>query len=71
MQFGHVRRLRRLLAVIDVATAPKDLMVPGFHAHRLSGALEGFWSLRVTGNWRLTFRFSQEDVADVDYWDYH
>ncbi|MBA7677919.1 hypothetical protein ES703_86186 [subsurface metagenome] len=27
--------------------------------------------LRVTGNWRITFRFENVDVFDVDLEDYH
>ena len=29
------------------------------------------YSLRVTGNYRITFRLENEDVFDVDYMDYH
>ncbi|MGG6918292.1 UNVERIFIED_CONTAM: type II toxin-antitoxin system RelE/ParE family toxin, partial [Pseudomonas aeruginosa] len=37
----------------------------------LKGDLAGYWSVRVSGNWRLTFRFVGEDVELVDYQDYH
>ncbi|WP_443094454.1 type II toxin-antitoxin system RelE/ParE family toxin [Phyllobacterium sp. CCNWLW109] len=33
------------------------------------GSLEGFWSISVSGNWRIIFRFN--DVELVDYLDYH
>ncbi len=45
--------------------------VPGWKLHALSGALEGHWSVRVNGNWRLTFRFDGTDAELVDYQDYH
>jgi proteic killer suppression protein len=31
----------------------------------------GTWALKVSGNWRVTFRFLGQEVADVDYEDYH
>jgi proteic killer suppression protein len=29
------------------------------------------WSVRISGNWRVTFSFEQGEVYDVDYEDYH
>ncbi len=43
----------------------------GWRLHSLKGDLAGYWSVRVSGNWRLTFRFVGEDVELVDYQDYH
>jgi proteic killer suppression protein len=33
--------------------------------------MKGFWSVRVSGNWRVIFRFEKGDALDVDYIDYH
>ena len=43
----------------------------GFGLHRLSGDLKGFWSVTVSHNWRIIFRFEESDVFDVDFVDYH
>jgi proteic killer suppression protein len=43
----------------------------GWDWHRLKGELKGHWSVRVDGNWRLTFTFEGEDAILVDYQDYH
>ena len=64
-------RLRRRLDVLDAANSLKALGLPGFRLHPLSGALTGKYSIRVTGNWRLTFRFEDGDVFDIDLEDYH
>ena len=32
---------------------------------------KGVWSVRVTGNWRVTFQFDGPDAVAVDYRDYH
>ena len=37
----------------------------------LKGDLEGCWAVRVSGNWRLTFAFEDEDAVLIDYQDYH
>ncbi|MBI47666.1 MAG: Killer protein [Marinobacter sp.] len=67
----HVARLRRLLASLDVAQAPGDLDRPGNRLHPLKGKLAGYWSVSVSGNWRVIFRFDGSDVELVDYLDYH
>jgi len=64
-------KLRRMVARLDVATAPEQMNLPGWGLHPLKGSLKGFWSLWVTGNWRLVFRFNGSDVVDVDLVDYH
>ena len=56
---------------MDDAGAPPDLDLPGYHLHQLSGDLAGFWSIRLSGNWRLTFRFDGRDIVDVRFVDYH
>lgn len=67
----HAKRLARMLPVLDRAQAPDDLDVPGWRLHPLSGKLQGFWSLTVSGNWRVIFRFVGSDVELLDYLDYH
>jgi proteic killer suppression protein len=65
-------KLRRMLAQLNVSAKPSDMDgVPGWRLHSLKGELAGFWSVTVTGNWRVVFRFDAEDAADVDFVDYH
>jgi proteic killer suppression protein len=45
--------------------------VPGWHLHQLQGELAGHWSVRVDGNWRITFSFEDENAILVNYQDYH
>lgn len=56
---------------MDRATVPDDLDLPGWRLHPLRGGLTGFWSLSVSGNWRVVFRFIGTDIELVDYLDYH
>jgi len=71
VQAAHVSKLRRILSVLDVAVGPDDVAIPSFRAHRLKGDQAGHWSIWVSGNWRVTFRFIEGDVELVDYQDYH
>ncbi len=45
--------------------------LPGFRLHPLKGDLDGCWSVRVSGNWRVVFRFEGLHACDVDLVDYH
>ena len=47
------------------------MSLPGFGLHALKGNLAGYWAVRVSGNWRIVFRFDGGDVKDVDLIDYH
>ena len=53
------------------ARRPSDLNMPGYRLHRLKGDLKGFWSITISGNWRVVFRFDSGDAHDVDLVDYH
>ena len=65
-------RLRLMLTVLSHASGPEGLRGhPGWALHSLKGDLAGFWSLRVTGNRRLVFRFENQEAIDVDLVDYH
>ncbi|MYD66341.1 MAG: hypothetical protein F4X26_10250 [Chloroflexi bacterium] len=67
----HVAKLTRILAVLDQSASPRDMDLPGFRLHALTGALRGHYAVRVSGNWRVTFRFEDGHAVDVDYVDYH
>ena len=64
-------RLNRRLDDLDAATTPDDLRIPGYRLHLLTGERAGYWSIRVSGNWRLVFRFRDGEAVDVDLVDYH
>ncbi|HEY4944416.1 MAG TPA: type II toxin-antitoxin system RelE/ParE family toxin [Rhizomicrobium sp.] len=67
----QVERIARVLARLAIATEPGHLNLPGWRLHPLKGALAGFWSVTISANWRIVFRFENGDVTDVDYLDYH
>lgn len=67
----HAERLRLVLARLQASTTPKDMDLPGLRLHELKGESKGTWSVTVSGNWRVTFRFEEKDVFDINYVDYH
>ena len=62
----RVESVARILARLDDAVAPSDMSLPGFGLHPLKGDLAGYWAVRVSGNWRIVFRFDDGDAKDVD-----
>jgi len=66
-----LRRVEDILSILDAAEAISELDIPGYRLHRLSGPLKDYWSVRVTGNWRIVFRFEDGAAWDVDLVDYH
>lgn len=71
IQPHHAFRLKNLLAALDTAEFAEDMNQSGFHFHLLKGMQETRWSIRVNGNWRLTFEFHHGNCYVIDYEDYH
>ena len=71
IQPNHATKLENQLAVLNRATTPQGMNLPGWNLHPLHGELAGHWAVKVNGNWRMTFRFEEQDAILVDYQDYH
>ncbi|MCC5629098.1 type II toxin-antitoxin system RelE/ParE family toxin [Nostoc sphaeroides CHAB 2801] len=57
--------------VIDSALIVEDIRLPGYDLHELKGDRKGTWSIKVSANWRITFKFEDGDAYDVNLEDYH
>jgi toxin HigB-1 len=67
-----VPRLRRMLSALSATDSLAPLeTVQGWRFHALQGDMKGFWSLSVTGNWRLIFTWQDGVANDIDLLDYH
>ena len=72
MPASLAKKLADVLLVIDEAQRLQEIgLFPGWRLHQLKGDLKGFWSVSVSGNWRVIFRFEDGDAFDVDLIDYH
>jgi len=66
-----VDKVERILARLDQALVIDDMNLPGYRLHELKGDLKGFWSVSLSGNWRIIFRFENGKAYDVEMIDYH
>ena len=71
IQAQHGKRITRILDLIEAAERIEDLDLPGYDLHPLKGDRAGEWSMKVSGNWRITFRFTEGDAHDMNLEDYH
>lgn len=67
-----VRRARRKLEYIDLATQLDDLRIPpGNRLHKLRGDRGDQHAIAINDQWRICFRFAEGDAYDVEITDYH
>ncbi len=71
IQPKHADLLSLLLFQLTSAVKAEDMNTPGNQFHALHGDLKGYYSISVSGNWRIIFQFDGEDALLVDYVDYH
>ena len=71
IQPEHEVKLRTQLALLNTASTIEDLNMPGYDLHLLNPKKSGVWSIAVHANWRLTFKFNNENVQLLDYEHYH
>jgi toxin HigB-1 len=62
------RLFDQINATISINTLRKP---PSNRLEKLSGDLKTFWSLRINDQWRIIFRWEENNALDVDIIDYH
>lgn len=67
----QIKRIRNILTLLNNAKTVEDMNFPGARLHQLKGELKGYWSVTVTGNYRIIFKFEKGDAYLLDYVDYH
>lgn len=67
----HSKKLKIILQRLSAAIHQEDMNTPGMQFHKLIGNLSGFYSVSVSGNWRVIFKFKEHNAEEVDYVDYH
>ena len=68
---AHAAKLKRILARLNSSKNIQDMNIPGWNLHALTGGLVNHWSVKVNGNWRVTFKLENGHAEVVDYQDYH
>ena len=64
-------KLKKVLLFLDSMDDPKGASLPHWRLHPLKGNRKDQWAVSVSANYRVTFRFVEGDVEDVDLIDYH
>ena len=64
-------KITRILDRLEASSEPTDMNLPGFAFHGLKQNRKGCFSVKVSGNWRITFTFKQGNAYDVNLEDYH
>ncbi|HEX2652397.1 MAG TPA: type II toxin-antitoxin system RelE/ParE family toxin [Xanthobacteraceae bacterium] len=64
----HARCLRRL-DLLNQASKPEEMNVPGFNFHALKG--DSRYTVHVNGPWCVTFEFQDGNAENVDFEQYH
>ena len=67
----HADRLEKILDRLNAANEIKDMNYPGSNLHKLTGDKKDQYAVKVSGNWRVFFKFIDGDAYVVDYDDYH
>lgn len=68
---NQVRKIKNILVLLNGAAKVDDMNYPGSNLHPLKGEFKGFWSVTVSGNYRIIFKFEGGDAYLLDYLDYH
>ncbi len=67
----YLRKINRIFDQLEAVSTEEDIKQFGQGIHKLSGGLSEFWSIKVTPNYRIIFRFADGEVSDIDFVDYH
>jgi proteic killer suppression protein len=63
---------RRKLRMINNAQNVMDLRIPpANHLEKLSGNFSGFYSIRINNQWRIIFKWENDNAYEVQTIDYH
>ena len=68
---NHINKIDDILERLEAASVIEDMNFPGSNLHLLEPKKKGRWAVKVSGNWRITFRFKDGDAYEVNYEDYH
>ncbi len=66
-----IKKLNRILSMLDAAERPEEMNIPGYYFHPLKGRDAERYSLRLSGNFRVTFSWDEDGATDIDIEDYH
>lgn len=67
----QLSKIARVLTALDAVSSEDDIKALGSGIHKLAGNMKDFWSIKISANYRIVFRFEGGNIFDIDYLDYH
>ena len=67
----HADKIEHLLLLLNRASSPEALRLPGLRLHRLEPMSAELYAVEVDNRYRLVFRFEDGNAYDVRVVDYH
>ena len=67
----HVKKLKMQLTALNTAVEIDDMNIPGWRLHPLSGNKKELWTIDVSKNWRVVFKFKNGNAYVCNYEDYY
>ena len=71
IQARRAQKIGDIQNLLDAAVRVEDMSFPGSGLHQMKGDRKGEWAVKVSGNWRITFKFSEGHAYDVNLEGYH
>ena len=65
----HARKISMILLMLQRAKVPEDMNFVGSRLHKYTNS--NIWSVDVSGNYRILFKFENNDTYDINYQDPH
>ena len=66
----HLPKIRMVWGLMTRVQTLQDMNYPGSGLHKLTGDLAGFYAVKISGNYRIIFRYGEGEFKDVVYIDY-
>lgn len=71
VQANHLEKISDILSAMHASHNLQDLKTLFASLEEKKGSGAGVYSIRVSGNWRITFEIESDGAVLVDYLDYH
>ncbi|MCG8621159.1 MAG: type II toxin-antitoxin system RelE/ParE family toxin [Proteobacteria bacterium] len=67
----HRKKIKYILTALEAIQKIEGMNAHAFNLHTLSGKYKGFYSVKVSANWRIIFTFTDGKAHAINYIDYH
>ena len=62
---NYVGKIELILADLDASEMLEHMRRPGYRLHELKGDMKGLYTVEVSGNWWIIFRFKDGEASMI------